>query len=91
MTYIHFPIHLHGIVLNWLSAGTTLPLRLLNNHQTEGMRASGERRFYNIKGAEENDEKKPGNPGSGSRFEPRASQLGSRSAARLSATFCLRK
>jgi hypothetical protein len=23
--YIHFPIHLHGIMLNWLSNGATLP------------------------------------------------------------------
>jgi hypothetical protein len=24
--YIHSPIRLHGVVLNWLSTGTTLPL-----------------------------------------------------------------
>jgi hypothetical protein len=33
--YIHFPIHLHGIVLNELSTGTTI-LYLTDRKQTSG-------------------------------------------------------
>jgi hypothetical protein len=39
--YLHFPMHLHGMVLNWLSTGTTLPcLTILANHTKSSVRGS---------------------------------------------------
>jgi hypothetical protein len=35
--YIHFPIHLHGVVLNYLNTGTTLPTQLLGSVDKLGL------------------------------------------------------
>jgi hypothetical protein len=31
--YLHFPIHLYAVVLNWLNTGTNLPLLHLTDKQ----------------------------------------------------------